>query len=205
MEAVVKLKEFWLTFTLGGCGVLKELMSNHFLFGGFGSHEIADLDNFGRRVWWSWKDWFLSVSLIKARGWFERNDFGLFALLDGVWVMKGRILDYWLIWRCQIIIYKIANSVVVLCVCVCVSSISGKGFWLNWPMVNSHNAIRLHCLCWHHCLLCAALFTMWLMPLSLYIAYILAYFPHWCILSNLDMWHLNGIWGVYLLVAEMLQ
>ena len=50
---------------------------------------------------------------------------------------------------------------------------------------------------WYH--LCTAVLVTWLIP----VAYILAYFPHWCTWNNLGMWHLFGIWGEYLLLTHI--
>ena len=61
-------------------------------------------------------------------------------------------------------------------VCVSVDYNTGQGFWLNLPMPNSVNVFGLHHLhwkCWHHCFLCTALLTMWMMPVSSFVAYFL--------------------------------
>ena len=45
----------------------------------------------------------------------------------------------------------------------------------------------------HHChCLCRDLQVTWLMPMSLFVAYVLAYFP---IDAHFVMWHIYGIWG----------
>ena len=112
---------------------------------------------------------------------------------------------FWIIgWFCfaksQCIILEI---VVYVFVCVSVDSPTVQRFWLNWPMANSANAIGLyhHCQCWHHCLLCTTLLIMCLMLVSSYVAYILAYFPHWC---TLRLWTCD-IWEVYLLLTHIWQ
>ena len=89
----------WTVSTLEGCGgrcgglertnfeqfllwdsvvVLKELILNSFYFG---------------RVWWSWKNWFLTVSTLGGCGGLERTDFEQFLLLEGVVVLKELILN----------------------------------------------------------------------------------------------------------------
>ena len=60
---------------------------------------------------------------------------------------------------------------------------------------------------WHcHCL-CKVILATSLMGTTLYVAYLLGYFPHWCILSNVDMlecmWHSRSIFvaGTYMAIA----
>ena len=120
-------------------------------------------------------------------------------------VLKGLILDYWLIWIYQITAHRIADChlPVWLCVCTCIDNHTGQILWLIWSMAPSANAIGQHhhfCKCWYHHLLCTTLIT-WLMPVSSYIAYIFACFFCWCTLSNLDMWHICGIWGTNIFLA----
>ena len=94
---------FWTVSTLEGCGgrcgclertdfeqfllwegvvVLKELISDSFYFG---------------RVWWSWKNWFWTVSTLEGCGGrcggLERTDFEQFLLWDSVVVLKELILN----------------------------------------------------------------------------------------------------------------
>ena len=79
-----------------------------------------------------------------------------FSLKKGMVAWKGLIVDYWLIWLCQITTCRITNC----CPSVSVDSYRPK-FLGNWPQVNSAYAVGLHhhcCQCWHHCLLCATLF-----------------------------------------------
>ena len=64
-----------------GCGdvvVLKELIMNSFYF---------------QRVWWSWKDWFWTVSTFRGCGGHERTGFQQFLLWEGVMVLKELILN----------------------------------------------------------------------------------------------------------------
>ena len=96
---------FWTVSTLGGCGglerthfeqfllkrtdfeqfllwegvvtVLKELLLNSFYFG---------------RVWWSWKNWFWTVSTVGGCGGLEGTHFEQFLLWEGVAVLKELIL-----------------------------------------------------------------------------------------------------------------
>ena len=94
-EGVVVLKGLiWTVWILRGCGglertdfeqfllwegvvVMKELIFNSFYFG---------------RVWWSWKNWFGTVSTLRWCGGQERTDFEQFVLWDSVVVIKELIL-----------------------------------------------------------------------------------------------------------------
>ena len=90
---------FWTVSTLGGCGglerthfeqfllwkgvevgvvVLKELILNNFYFG---------------TMWWSWKNWFWTVSTLGGCGGLERTDFEQFLLWDSEVVLKELILN----------------------------------------------------------------------------------------------------------------
>ena len=88
---------FWTVSTLWGCGglerndyeqflllegvvVLKELILNSFYF-------------VRVRVWWSWKNWFWTVSTLWGYGGLERTDYEQFLLLEGVVVLKELILN----------------------------------------------------------------------------------------------------------------
>ena len=142
---------------------------------------------------------------VEGCGCLEMTDFCEF-LFWRVWVdTEWQILNYfhfgriWWSWKDR---FGFAESwcielqtVVCLCVCVSVNDYTGQRYWLNWPVANSSNVVGLHhhhYKCWHHCLLFGVLFLMWLMPVSLYVACILAYFPHWWTF-NLGMWHFKGI------------
>ena len=75
---------FWTVCTLGGCWVLKELILNSFYFGRVLGLERTDFEQFLLwegvvvlkelilnsfyfwRVWWSWKNWFCTVSTLGA-------------------------------------------------------------------------------------------------------------------------------------------
>ena len=56
-------------------------------------------------VWWSCKDWFWTIFTLGGFGVLEGTGFQQFPLWMHVIVLKGLILDYWLIWLCQITIY----------------------------------------------------------------------------------------------------
>ena len=58
--------------------VLKELILNSFYFG---------------RVWWSWKNWFWTVSTLGGWGGLERTDFEQFLLWEDVIILKELILN----------------------------------------------------------------------------------------------------------------
>ena len=45
------------------------------------------------RVWWSWKNWFLTVSTFGRYGGLERTDFEQFLFWEGVVVLKELILN----------------------------------------------------------------------------------------------------------------
>ena len=62
----------------GGVVFLKELILNSFHFG---------------RVWWSWKNWFWTVSTLGGSGGHERTDFEHFLLSEGEVVLKELILN----------------------------------------------------------------------------------------------------------------
>ena len=66
--------------------VLKELILNTFYFG---------------RLWWSWKNWFWTVSTLGGCGGLERTDFELFLLWEAVVVLNS-------------------GKICWVCVCVCV-------------------------------------------------------------------------------------
>ena len=70
-------------------------------------------------------------------------------------VLKGPVLDYWLIWLFLFFfpgfaksqpIYRIANCYVYMCVCL--GCHTGQSLWQSWPVASSANAIGLH---HHHC------------------------------------------------------
>ena len=103
-------KWFLTVSTLGGCGglertdfwhfllwegmvVLKELIFNSFLLqkGVVVLKElIFDTFYFGK-VWWSWKNWFLIVSMLGGCGGLERTDFWHFLLWEGMVVLNELI------------------------------------------------------------------------------------------------------------------
>ena len=61
-----------------GVVVLKELIFNSFYVG---------------RVWWFWKNWFLTVSTLGGCGGLERTDFWHFLLWEGMVVLKELIFN----------------------------------------------------------------------------------------------------------------
>ena len=81
-EGVVVLKktDFEQFLLLEGVVVLKEMILNSFYF---------------VRVWWSWKNWFWTVSTLWGCGGLERNDLEqfLFCEGEGVVVLKELILN----------------------------------------------------------------------------------------------------------------
>ena len=97
------------------------------------------------------------------------DQFWIIFTLEGVVVLKGLILDYWLIWHCQITTDGIADCYLSVYVSAPSGSHTGQSFWLNWSVANSAHTIRLHChhcQTRHHCLLCTALLIVWLMPVN---------------------------------------
>ena len=108
---------FWTVSTFGGCGglertdfqqfllwkgvevgvvVLKELILNSFYFG---------------TVWWSWKNWFWTVSTLGGCGGLERSDFEQFLLWEGVVVLKELILNSFYFWKRVVVLKElILNS-----------------------------------------------------------------------------------------------
>ena len=127
----------------------------------------------------------------------ERTDFRQFPHCDGVHVRTN--LRFLLIWLCHLMTNGIVNCCLSVCyVCISIDYHTGQCFWLKWLIANSPNAVRFHCQCWHHGLMCTALLILWLMPVGLCFAYILTYFPHSCTLGNLGMWHFRCIFIVRL-------
>ena len=82
LEGVVVLKELiYEQFLLWeGMVVLKEMILNSFYF-------------VRMRVWWSWKNWFWTVSTLWGCGGLERSDFEQFLLCEGVVVLKELIMN----------------------------------------------------------------------------------------------------------------
>ena len=105
-EGVVGLKDrLWTVSTLEGCGgrcgglertdfehfllwdsvvVLKELIMNSFYFG---------------TVWWSWKNWFWTVSTLGQCGGLERTDFEQFLLWEGCGGHERTHFEQFLLWE----------------------------------------------------------------------------------------------------------
>ena len=75
-------------------------------------------------------------------------------------------------------------------------------FLFDWfgQVSNSAYVIGLWwcCLHHHHHCLCTGPLVMLLTPVSSYVAFVLACFPHWCMSSNFGVWHIYGIRGEYL-------
>ena len=92
-EGVVVLTELiFSSFDLADVVVLKELIFNKFYI---------------RKVWWSWKNWFLTVSILGGCGGIERTDFEQCGIWDAMVVLKelifnsfyfGRVWWYWKDW-----------------------------------------------------------------------------------------------------------
>ena len=88
-EGVVVLKELIFNSVLFGqmCVVLKELILNSFYFG---------------QMWWSWRNWFLTVSIFlkeEQYGGLKRTDFEQFLYLEGMVVLTELILNSFYIGR----------------------------------------------------------------------------------------------------------
>ena len=75
---VLKGTDFEQFLLYEGVVVFRELILNSFYFG---------------RVWWSWKNWFLTVSSLGGCGGLEITDFEQFLLWEGVVVLKELILN----------------------------------------------------------------------------------------------------------------
>ena len=149
---------------------------------------------------WPCKDWFLIIFNCEDVVVSKWLIIVIFSLCKHVVVLKGLILDYWLIWLCQIASYGIANC--CLSVCVYAFRLSYRPEHLAKLVTGQlSSAIGLHFQSWHHCLLCVALLIMWLMSVNFYVACLFAYFHYWCIMSNLGMQHLRA----YLLLAHIWQ
>ena len=67
-----------LSYLWAGVVVLKELILNSFYFG---------------QMWWSWKNWFSTVSTLGGCGGLEITDFEQFLLLAGLVVLKELIFN----------------------------------------------------------------------------------------------------------------
>ena len=75
--------------------VLKELILNSFYFSRVWwswKNWFWTVSTFGQ-VWWSWKNWFWTVSILRQCGGLERTDFEQFLLWEGVVVLKELILN----------------------------------------------------------------------------------------------------------------
>ena len=105
---------FWSVSTFRGCGSLERTDFEQFLLsegavvgcGGVVVLKGLTLNSFYfQRVWWSWKNWFWTVSTLGGCGSLERTDFEQFLLSEGVVVMKELILNsfyfqrVWLSWK----------------------------------------------------------------------------------------------------------
>ena len=88
--------------------VLKELIPNSFYIG---------------RVWWSWKNWFLTVSILGGCGGLERTDFEHFLLWEGVVVLKELIFQFCILEGVVVLKELIFNSFYVVRV---------RWSWNNW-------------------------------------------------------------------------
>ena len=129
-----------------GVVVMKELILNSFYFG---------------RVWWSWKNWFWTVSTLggcRGRcGGLERTDFEQFLLWDGVVVLKELILNSFYFWRCgglertdfeQLLLWE---GVVVLKELILNSFYFGKVWWswnniweMHWEALRTYKGVFQH-------------------------------------------------------------
>ena len=96
-EGVVVLKELILnSFWLGkGVVVIKELTSEDFLLweGEVVLKELILNSFYFVTVWWSWKNWFWTVSTLGQYGGLERTDFEQFLLWDSMVVLKELIYN----------------------------------------------------------------------------------------------------------------
>ena len=80
--------------TLWGYGVFERTDCWHLLSEGVVFLTGLILDNFYcGRIWWSWKDWFWTVSTFRECGGLERAGFQHFLPLKGVAVLKGVIFN----------------------------------------------------------------------------------------------------------------
>ena len=133
-----------------------------------------------------------------------KTNFGYFSLGGCGELKKDR---FWITGRFGFVKSQPIELKILLCQCVWRLSY-GPECMAELTSGQHSYAVRLHhhcCQCWHHCLLSTTLLIMWLMSVSLYVAYILAYFPLWCTLSTLGMGHIYGIWVAYLLLAHIWQ
>ena len=75
--------------------VLKELIFNSFYIGMLcGGLERTDFKQFlFGQMWWSWKNWFLTVSIFRRYGGLKRTDFEQFLYCKCVVVLKELILN----------------------------------------------------------------------------------------------------------------
>ena len=149
------------------------------------------------RMWWSSKDSFLSVFTLEGCSGLERTDFGWFSLEGG-----GGLDWFWI----TAYIHYFLSVCLYVCLHVSLDCYTGQNFWLNdqWQtqlMQLGHIIIIVSVgtivFCVQYMLL------IWLMPLSSYVAFILAYFPQWWTLSNSGMWHFRGLFfaGAYMAIT----
>ena len=93
---------FWTVSILRGCGGLERINFEQFLLSegavvGCGGVVVLNgliLNSFYfGRVWWSWKNWFWTVSTLGGSGGHEITDFEHILLSEGVVVLKELILN----------------------------------------------------------------------------------------------------------------
>ena len=92
---------FWTVSTLGGCSgrvAFKELIWTVFIWEGVVVIiQLISKSFYFVRVWWSWKNWFWTISTFWGCDHFETTDFEQFLLWAGVTVLKRTDFEQFLL------------------------------------------------------------------------------------------------------------